>query len=140
MADQNVNTQLSDMENPETKSLLVVDDNEINRRLIRATLVRLGYKVDLAANGAEAVDKFSQNTYYAILMDIMMPVMDGIEATVAIRKIESDRRFLENQRVKIIALTANAYEDERTKLFESGMDYYMNKPLDVEELQKILTI
>lgn len=133
-------TSTSDMQNQEFRSLLVVDDNIINRRLIQATLVRLGYKVDSAADGAEAVDKFLRNTYHAILMDIMMPVMDGIEATIAIRKIENERGTIPEQRVKIIALTANAYEDERNKLFDSGMDHYMNKPLDIDELQKILNI
>lgn len=127
-------------ENPSTelKSLLVVDDNSINRRLIQATLVRLGYKVDAAADGIDAVEKFTQNSYFAILMDIMMPVMDGIEATIAIRKIENERNIPPENRVKIIALTANAYEDDRGKLFESGMDHYLNKPLEIDELQKIL--
>ncbi len=127
-------------ENPsqEPLSLLVVDDNAINRRLIQASLVRLGYKVDVAADGAVAVEKFTNNFYDAILMDIMMPVMDGIEATIVIRKIEHDRQISPHQRVKIIAITANAFEDDRTRFYESGMDHYLNKPLEIEELQRIL--
>jgi CheY-like chemotaxis protein len=128
----------SETASADQKSLLVVDDNVINRRLIQATLVRLGYKVDAASDGADAVVKFTNNFYNAILMDIMMPVMDGIEATIAIRKIEDERNIPPEARVKIIALTANAYEDDRSKLFESGMNHYLNKPLEVEELQKIL--
>jgi CheY-like chemotaxis protein len=123
---------------PEPKSLLVVDDNAINRRLIQASLVRLGYNVDAASDGAIAVEKFLSNTYDAILMDIMMPVMDGIEATIAIRKIENDRVTPQDRRVKIIAITANAFEDDRARFYESGMDHYLNKPLEIEELQRIL--
>ena len=73
-------------------------------------------------------------------MDIMMPVMDGISATLEIRKIEAGRNTGQNGRVKIIAITANAFEDDRTKFFEAGMDYYMNKPLEIDELHRILSV
>ncbi len=119
-------------------SILVVEDNAINLRLISAALVRAGHKVDSALDGSIAVDKFSQNSYDAILMDIMMPVMDGISATRAIRRIEAEKQIPESKRVKIIAITANAFEDDRTKFFEAGMNYYMNKPIEIDELHRIL--
>jgi osomolarity two-component system sensor histidine kinase NIK1 len=117
---------------------LVVEDDPINRRLAQITLTRLGYKVDVAVNGSAGVDMFSQNRYDHILMDIMMPVMGGIEATTRIRQIESERQVSTNHRVIIIAFTANAFEDDRSRCFAAGMDYYINKPLDIEELQRIL--
>jgi len=71
-------------------------------------------------------------------MDIMMPVMDGMEATIEIRKIEVARQTSSDSKVKIIACTANAFEDDRSKFFEAGMDYYINKPVEIEELRRIL--
>jgi CheY-like chemotaxis protein len=120
--------------------ILVVEDNAINLRLITAALLRAGHKVDTATDGVSAVNQFSNNLYDAILMDIMMPVMDGITATREIRKIESERKTGTESRVKIIAITANAFEDDRAKFFEAGMDYYMNKPLEIDELSRILNI
>lgn len=119
-------------------SILVVEDNAINLRLITAALTRAGHKVDSAMDGSAAILKFSQQTYDVILMDIMMPVMDGITATQEIRKIELSRKTPAEKRVKIIAITANAFEDDRKKFFDAGMDYYMNKPVEIEELLKIL--
>jgi len=132
---------MSDLQTDSLKpplSVLVVEDNTINLRLITAALNRVGHKVDSAMDGAAAIVKFNENTYDAILMDIMMPVMDGISATIEIRKIELARQ--RNEHVKIIAITANAFEDDRTKFFEAGMDYYLNKPVEIEELQRILNL
>jgi CheY-like chemotaxis protein len=119
-------------------SILVVEDNAINLRLITAALTRAGHNVDMAMDGAAALEKFQQNAYDAILMDIMMPVMDGISATIEIRKVEVLRNPDNPKRVKIVAITANAFEDDRSKFFEAGMDYYMNKPIEIEELHRIL--
>jgi CheY-like chemotaxis protein len=120
--------------------VLVVDDNAINLRLMTASLIRLGYKVDTAEDGAAAVVKFTGKHYDVILMDIMMPVMDGIAATCAIRNVEADRQTETASRVKIIAITANAFDDDRARLFEAGMDHYMNKPFEINELQRILNL
>ncbi len=120
--------------------ILVVDDNAHNLRLMSAALSCLGHQVDLVEDGAAAVIKFTDNQYDAILMDIMMPVMDGIMATREIRKVEVDRQTGANNRVKIIAITANIFDDDRVKLFEAGMDYYMNKPFEIGELQKLLNL
>ncbi|MCK9218617.1 MAG: response regulator [Bacteroidales bacterium] len=119
-------------------SILVVEDNSINQRLITSALTRAGHHVDNAMDGAVAVAKFEQNIYDVILMDIMMPVMDGITATKEIRKIETARNIQSEKRVKIVAITANAFEDDRMKFFEAGMDFYMNKPVEIEELYRIL--
>jgi len=121
-------------------SILVVEDNAINLRLITAALTRAGHQVDTATDGQIALDKFRNNSYDAILMDIMMPVMDGLTSTREIRKLESEKNSGQDKRVKIIAITANAFEDDRTKFFESGMDFYMNKPIEIEELNRILQL
>ena len=122
------------------QQILVVDDNVINRRLMSAALIRLGHEVDSAEDGAAAVTKFKGKQYDTILMDIMMPIMDGITATIEIRKVESERQIEPTGRVKIIAITANSFDDEREQLFEAGMDYYMSKPFEINELQRILSL
>lgn len=119
-------------------SILVVEDNMINQRLIMAALARIGHKVDSAADGQIAVTKFRDNTYDAILMDIMMPNMDGVTACKLIREMESERIAKGATKIKIIAVTANAYGDDRETFLEAGMDEIMNKPIDIEELQRIL--
>jgi len=125
---------------PKKLAILVVEDNAINLRLITTALIRAGHKVDSATDGQIALDKFRENTYDAILMDIMMPVMDGLTATREIRKLEALGHPGQNKRVKIIAITANAFEDDRDTFFENGMDYYMNKPIEIEELNRILQL
>jgi len=119
-------------------SILVVEDNIINQRLIMASLARLGHKVDSANDGQIAVDKFKENTYDAILMDIMMPNMDGVTACRLIREMEKERLAAGTKRIKIIAVTANAYDDNWQTLLDAGMDDIMNKPIDIEKLQKML--
>jgi len=119
-------------------SILVVEDNMINQRLIMAALARLGHKVDSASDGQIAVTKFRDNIYDAILMDIMMPNMDGVTACRLIREMESERIAKGESKIKIIAVTANAYGDDRETFLEAGMDEIMNKPIDIEELQRIL--
>jgi CheY-like chemotaxis protein len=121
-------------------SILVVEDNAINLRLITAALSRAGHHVDTATDGERALEKFKENFYDAILMDIMMPVMDGLTAAREIRKVEKSRNIPDLKKVRIIAITANAFEDDRNKFFESGMDYYMNKPIEIEELNRILQL
>ncbi len=121
-------------------NILVVDDDAINLHLIRTILVRFGQKVDLAKDGALAVAKFIDNFYDVILMDIMMPVMDGVTATIEIRKIEVERKTEAGQRVKIIAITANSCEDDRVEFLAAGMDHYMNKPFQIDELQRLLNL
>jgi CheY-like chemotaxis protein len=139
MEDTNLNTNAAKAPKKSLK-ILVAEDNTINLRLITAALLRAGHQVDAAEDGEKAVILFTKNSYDAILMDIMMPVMDGIAATREIRKIEAERNIGNNCRIKIIAITANAFDDDRTKFFEAGMDFYMNKPLEIDELNRLLNI
>ena len=118
--------------------LLVVDDNKINQRLATVLLESEGHQVDVASNGREAVEAAMQQTYDAILMDVQMPVMDGVQATRRIRALPAPRC-----EVPIVAVTADALAgaDERYKA--AGMDAYVSKPLDpaklLEQLAAVVT-
>ena len=121
-----------------TLSILVVEDNLINLRLLVASLTRIGHRVEQASDGRAAIEKFLENKYDVILMDIMMPLMDGVTATKEIRKLEQEKGISGKKRVKIIAVTANVLENERELFLAAGMDEMMNKPIDIKELQKYL--
>ena len=97
-------------------------------------LERRGFQVELACNGKEAVDKFSRQRFDAVLMDVQMPVMDGFEATAAIRKIEQPS----GSRVPIVAVTAYAMRGDRERCLAAGMDEYLSKPVQSSELFAIL--
>lgn len=91
--------------------------------------------VDIANNGLEAVNKYRENDYDVILMDIMMPVMDGLEATSQIRKFEKDNPS--KKHTPVIAITANTLDNDRDKCIATGMDEYMAKPFDMNRLNEI---
>jgi PAS domain S-box-containing protein len=105
--------------------VLLADDARINQLVGVAMLERLGCMVDVVANGADAVDAVLQKDYDVVLMDCLMPVMDGYEATARIRSLEKGRR-----RTPIIALTASAMVGDRERCLAAGMDDYLAKPLD----------
>jgi len=106
--------------------ILLVEDNPINQKVALRLLVLLGYNADLAENGEEALMLLEQHQdYAAILMDIQMPVMDGLTATRAIRGLEGDA-----SRIPIIALTANASERDRQKCLAAGMNDFLAKPIN----------
>ena len=111
-------------------NLMLVEDNEINQKIVLLSLTRLVNSIDVASNGKEALDMFGTKKYDVILMDIQMPVMDGITATRKMREIESTT----NQRIPIIAITANALTGDRDVCFAAGVDDYISKPFQVEEL------
>ncbi len=113
--------------------VLLVEDNAINQKLAVTLLERWGHKVSLADNGQEAVEMVFQHRYDVVLMDMMMPVMNGLDATRAIRKGEPRGR-----RLPIIAMTANAMESDRLSCIEAGMDDYISKPIRAQELQEML--
>jgi PAS domain S-box-containing protein len=113
--------------------VLLVDDSEINQLVARALLEHLGYHVDVSSNGAEAVAAATSNRYDAILMDCLMPVMDGYEATTRIRRFEGS-----NRHTTIVALTATAMDGDRQKCLSAGMDDYLAKPLDPTELATVM--
>lgn len=106
--------------------ILLVEDNPINVKLAMINLQRLGHKIDVANNGQIAVNKYKENTYDLILMDIEMPIMDGIEATKLIREMENQNNL--KSKVRIIAMTAHDV-GEKDKLLGVGMDNYFCKPI-----------
>ncbi|HEV8201184.1 MAG TPA: response regulator [Candidatus Polarisedimenticolia bacterium] len=114
--------------------ILVVDDNDTNRMVAVQMLRRLGWRSEVAANGAEAVEAVKNIRFDAILMDCQMPEMDGYAATRSIRKIEA----LAGGHVPIIAMTANALRGDREKCLEAGMDDYLPKPVKIDDLGKAL--
>ncbi len=117
-------------------SLLLVEDNVLNQKLIFLNLTRYGFSIDVANNGVEALDKVSDKNYDLILMDLMMPVMDGFEATRLIRTREKSL----GGHTPIIGLTANTFDADREKCLEIGMDEFMSKPFDVDVFLAILKI
>jgi signal transduction histidine kinase/ActR/RegA family two-component response regulator len=127
------------MKAPNTKKLhvLLAEDNLINQKVAVMVIQKMGFTVDVACNGKIAVDKYSQNQYDMILMDIMMPEMDGIEATKIIRELEKNKT--PGSRIKIVALTANAMKEDREKCLSSGMDDYLSKPFKPEDLEFLLS-
>ena len=113
--------------------VLLVEDNKINQRVGQKFLERLGCSVYIAENGEQACQAACRESYGLILMDMQMPVMDGIEATRRIREWEGDRRH-----TPIVALTANAMMGQLERCLEAGMDDYLTKPLDIARLQDVL--
>jgi CheY-like chemotaxis protein len=113
--------------------VLLAEDNAINSRVAMRMLEKLGYRVDLASNGKEAVDMLEMLPYDLILMDCQMPTMDGFEATRKIRRCQGERG-----RVPIIAVTANSMEGDKDRCLQAGMDDYIAKPIQVERLREIL--
>jgi CheY-like chemotaxis protein len=110
--------------------VLVVEDNAVNQKVAAIILEKFGCRVDLAANGREALEASMRIVYDCIFMDCQMPEMDGFEATTAIRQ----REVQTGQRVPIIAMTANAMQSDRKRCLEAGMDHYLSKPVQAEEL------
>lgn len=113
--------------------ILVVEDNPTNQLLVTATLDQFGHTWHMANNGVEAVEAAGSEVYDLILMDINMPVMDGVTATAAIREFDGTK-----SEVPIIALTANAIKGDRERFLASGFDDYMSKPMDRKLLASIL--
>ncbi|MBL4680293.1 MAG: response regulator [Pseudomonadales bacterium] len=118
-------------------SVLLVEDNLINQKLAARLLEKLGCFVDIANDGADAVDMFARSPYDLIFMDCQMPIMDGFEATTKIREIESAKKTA-GMRTPIIALTANCLPEDRARSFDAGMDEFLTKPILKEKLQTAL--
>jgi len=112
-------------------NILLVEDNLINQRIVILSIQKHVKKIEVANNGVEAVDKFNAAKHDIILMDIQMPVMDGIQATKKIREIESEKKVVHTP---IIAITANALAGDREHCLASGMDEYIPKPFQTDDL------
>lgn len=118
--------------------VLLVEDNVVNQKIAYFSLRKLGFPVDIAENGQEAIDKFKQSNYKLVLMDIQMPVMDGFEATKLIREFEKSENRLESS--VIIALSANVLSKDIHYCFEIGMNEFVSKPFSSEKLMEKIKI
>lgn len=119
------------------KKILLTEDNELNREIAVELLKEEGFILDTAEDGTIAVEKMrtaKPGQYDLILMDIQMPIMDGYEATRQIRKLENP----ETANIPIVAITANAFEEDRQKALEAGMNEHVSKPIDLERLLEVL--
>lgn len=117
--------------------ILLAEDNLVNQKVLLMQLSSLGYQVDVAANGQEAVDLLSTAPYDLILMDCQMPVMDGYQTTEQIKNSPASA-FLRGRHPIIVAITANAMQDDRQKCLDAGMDDYLSKPVPKEQLSALL--
>jgi PAS domain S-box-containing protein len=114
--------------------ILLAEDNPVNQKVALRQLESLGYKADVVANGQEVLDLLQQVRYDLILMDCQMPVMDGYEATRRLR--QQERRS--GHRTVVIAITANAMQEDRERCLQAGMDDYLSKPVLKEDLERVL--
>src|SRR2546423_1539097 len=114
--------------------ILLAEDNTVNQKLALLLLQRMSYRADIAANGLEVLEALQRQSYDMILMDVQMPEMDGLEATRAIHESWPT----EQQRPRIVAMTANAMQDDREEWLAAGMDDYLTKPIQVKALQAAL--
>ena len=114
----------------ESLRILLVEDNFLNQKFTKTALTKAGHNVDIAENGKVAVEKFTANSYDVILMDVQLPIMDGIEATRQIRTIEKQR----GTHTPIIAVTAYALDRDKTRCLEAGMDLFLPKPFKPPQL------
>ena len=117
-----------------TMKILVVDDSHINRRVALRLLEKLNIHAEAANSGFEALDKLQTETYDVILMDMQMPEMDGLETTQKIRQLHLTKRPF------IIALTANAFDSDRERCLQAGMDEFLTKPFVFEDLQEKIAL
>ncbi len=111
--------------------ILMAEDNQINQRVGKLILQRAGFNIDLVGDGREALEAHKTRPYDLILMDCQMPIMDGFEASRQIRS-------LDQQQPVIIAVTANALVGEREKCLNAGMDDYLSKPFQAEQLVAVV--
>ncbi len=125
-------TQTTDQDSKEIR-VLIVEDNPINQRVAARLLAKIGYAADIASGGKAALNSLQSHSYDAILMDCMMPEMDGYETTARIRQLSD-----QGSTTPIIALTANALEGDRDRCLAAGMDDYIAKPVRSQVLAKVL--
>ena len=119
----------------ENLRILVAEDNMINQKLIIEIIQKLGAQADLASNGEEAVSLYQSHQYDVILMDIQMPILGGVEAAQKIRQWEEDEGM---EHTPVIALTANALQGDKERYLREGMDDYLSKPINIEDLRRVL--
>ncbi|MCG8591531.1 MAG: ATP-binding protein [Proteobacteria bacterium] len=125
--------EVADASDGQVHRVLLVEDNAVNQKVALRQLERLGFEASVASNGEDAVEFWRRGGCDLILMDCQMPVMDGFEATRAIRREEGD-----HEHIPIVAMTANALAGDRERCIESGMDDYLAKPVRIEKLRQML--
>lgn len=114
--------------------ILLVEDNLMNQKVVMYNLKKLNCTITPVSNGKEALENFKNNNYDLVLMDIMLPEMNGYEITIEIRKFEKLNEI--KNPVTIIALTANTFENDKEKCFSVGMNEYLSKPFTAQQLIK----
>jgi signal transduction histidine kinase/CheY-like chemotaxis protein len=114
--------------------VLLAEDNPVNQKVAVRFLQRHGFEVTVANNGREALDLLTEHPYHLVLMDIQMPVMDGLEAVATLRKQEAAT----GQRLPVVAMTAHAMQGDRERFLAAGMDNYVSKPFKADELLAVL--
>ena len=112
--------------------ILLIEDNLLNQKVVTYNLKKLNYDITAVTNGTDAIDKIKNNSFNIVLMDIMLPEMDGFEITSEIRKLEKENKT--DKQLIIIALTANTLNNDREKCVAAGMNEYLPKPFTAEEL------
>jgi len=121
-------------------NVLVAEDHPVNQKLIQGMLKKAGYQCVIAPDGLAAIDAARQGCFDLALMDIQMPIMDGLEAT---RRIRSEERASGGRRLPIVAMTARAMPGDRESCIDAGMDGYLSKPIRLDtlfmEIERILT-
>ncbi|HIK32050.1 MAG TPA: response regulator [Oscillatoriales cyanobacterium M59_W2019_021] len=113
--------------------ILLAEDNAVNQKVASQTLARMGYRIDVVGDGLEVLDALHRQRYDVVLLDVQMPVMDGLETAEKIC-----RQWTKEERPRLIALTANAMQGDREACLRSGMDDYISKPIQVDELVRAL--
>ena len=127
---------MPDINNKENLKVLLVEDNLLNQKLLNINLAKLKCKVTIANNGLEGVEIFKSQSFDVIIMDLMMPVMDGYESSREIRRIENEEKS--RGYTPIIAFTANTLNNDFQKCMENGMDYLMEKPFNTFKFIEII--
>ncbi len=116
--------------------ILLAEDNVINQKVATLNLAKMGHSVSVASDGIEAVELFENEVFDVIFMDVQMPGMDGVEATLAIRKWEQNNNVV--NRIPIVAMTANTLRSDKDIFMEAGMDDYLGKPFNSAELVRVI--
>lgn len=135
---QAVTSQPADEPPAELRKILLAEDNTVNQKLIQRTLERKHFLVTAVGNGRQAVDVFRTGNFDLVLMDVQMPILDGLSATRLIRELEKNSK----ERIPIVAMTAHAFQETQHECAEAGMDFYLSKPISgralVERIETIL--
>lgn len=134
--DKNKEIITEEIDIPESLMILCAEDNPVNQRVTEFLLQKIGVKCDIAEDGMKAFEMFKLNNYDIILMDMQMPVLDGIESTLKIREYEKSTGI--TKPVYIIAVTANAFLEDKQKCIGVGMNNFISKPINIADLKKII--